>query len=65
MAVPIAPASNGLTLEPGAPVPFFLSSSRAYMVAPDGQRFLVNAAVAGQTTTPITLMVNWPAALKP
>jgi hypothetical protein len=30
-----------------------------YDVSPDGQRFLVNAAVAGQTTTPITLIVNW------
>jgi hypothetical protein len=36
-----------------------------YDVSPDGQRLLVNAAVAGQTTTPITIIVNWPAALKP
>ncbi len=34
-----------------------------YDVSPDGQRFLVNAAVAGQTTAPITLVVNWMAAL--
>jgi hypothetical protein len=30
----------------------------------DGQRFLVNVAVSGETTSPITLIVNWPAALK-
>ncbi|MDO8795816.1 MAG: protein kinase [Vicinamibacterales bacterium] len=35
-----------------------------YDVSPDGQRFLVNAAVSGQTTAPITLIVNWTAALK-
>jgi Tol biopolymer transport system component len=35
-----------------------------YGVSPDGQRFLVNAAIAGQTTVPITLVVNWTAALQ-
>jgi Tol biopolymer transport system component len=36
-----------------------------YDVAPDGQRFLVNSLVEGQVATPpITLVVNWPAALK-
>ena len=59
MAVPIAPASNGLTLEPGAPVPFFLSSSRAYMVAPDGQRFLFYTTTQEPTTTPLTVILNW------
>ena len=34
-----------------------------YDVSPDGQRFLVNA-VTGEATAPITLIVNWPAALK-
>ena len=32
-----------------------------YDTVPDGQRFLVNTRVEGQvTTTPITLVVNWP-----
>jgi hypothetical protein len=31
-------------------------------VAPDGQRFLVRAAV--QQSQPLTLIVNWPALLK-
>jgi serine/threonine protein kinase len=39
-------------------------SGNVYGVSPDGQRFLVNTALAGQETAPITLVVNWPAALK-
>jgi hypothetical protein len=34
-----------------------------YDVAADGQRFLVNAADAQQSITPITLLVNWPGAV--
>ena len=40
------------------------NSGNNYDVSPDGQRFLVNVAVAGQTTAPIALVVNWPAALE-
>jgi Tol biopolymer transport system component len=36
-----------------------------YNVAPDGQHFLVNTAEEQTTSAPITLVVNWPAALKP
>jgi Tol biopolymer transport system component len=36
----------------------------AYDVSPDGQRFLVNTLVEEAVTAPITLVVNWPAALK-
>ena len=39
-------------------------SSFNYDVSPDGQRFLVNAAGSAQMTAPITLIVNWMAALK-
>jgi hypothetical protein len=36
-----------------------------YDVSADGQRFLINPALVGQTATaPITLVVNWPALLK-
>jgi hypothetical protein len=35
-----------------------------YDVASDGQRFILNAFVEGATDPPITLLVNWPAALK-
>jgi hypothetical protein len=33
-------------------------------VTPDGQRFLVNASDEGVASAPITLVVNWTAALK-
>ena len=33
-------------------------------VTTDGQRFLVNTAVEQTMTTPITLVLNWTAALK-
>jgi len=36
----------------------------AYDVSPDGQRFLVNTVVEEAAASPITLVVNWPAALK-
>jgi hypothetical protein len=39
-------------------------SSFNYDVSPDGQRFLVNAVGSEQMTAPITLVVNWMAALK-
>jgi len=35
-----------------------------YDVSPDGQRFLVNTLVEEAAAAPITLVVNWPAALK-
>jgi hypothetical protein len=45
-------------VRPGGPFWF-------YDVAPDGQHFLVNMADEQTTSAPITLLVNWPAALKP
>jgi hypothetical protein len=33
-------------------------------VSPDGQRFLVNTLTEEPTSAPITLVVNWTAALK-
>jgi len=37
---------------------------RAYAVAPNGQRFLVNALPQGSTPEPLTLVTNWTAGLK-
>jgi len=45
-------------VQPGGPFWF-------YDVAPDGQHFLVNTAEERTTSAPITLIVNWPAALTP
>jgi dipeptidyl aminopeptidase/acylaminoacyl peptidase len=36
----------------------------SYDVSPDGQRFLVNVPAESTPAAPITLVVNWPAALK-
>ena len=35
-----------------------------YDISPDGQRFLVNTFAEEAASTPITLVVNWPALLK-
>ena len=65
MAVPIRLASNGQTVEAARP---FRCSPRAwsarckaiaqYMVASDGQRFLMNT-VTEEATSPITVILNW------
>jgi hypothetical protein len=47
-----------MTLKSGEPFP------RTYTVAPDGQRFLVNALPQGKGPEPFTLVTNWTAGLK-
>jgi serine/threonine protein kinase len=67
MAVPIRFASNGQTLEPGTPVPLFVTrfgrgagyDAWDYVVAPDGQRFLMNTSTEEAVTSPIVLLMNW------
>jgi eukaryotic-like serine/threonine-protein kinase len=69
MAVPIA---IGSTLQPGQPVRLFetaMSNLRygtrnQYVVASNGQRFLVNQPAAAGAPSAITVLVNWPEALK-
>jgi eukaryotic-like serine/threonine-protein kinase len=77
MAVPIALAADPKTLQPGPPVPLFQTrfasgagisfatgmSKPQYAVAPDG-RFLMNVPVDEATVPPITVALNWDAALK-
>jgi Tol biopolymer transport system component len=66
MAVPMAPGNDGRSLRPGAPGPLFEASVGAtqgialhsYLVAPDGQRFLLDAVVE-QPAAPIALILNW------
>jgi serine/threonine protein kinase/Tol biopolymer transport system component len=76
MAVPITVGSDGQTLQPGTPAPLFLThlasggnisipvgnSKPQYAVASDG-RFLMNVAVDGENTPPISVVLNWNAAL--
>jgi dipeptidyl aminopeptidase/acylaminoacyl peptidase len=69
MAVPIRP--NPTAFEFSTAVPLFEIRTNApraiarpeYDVSPDGQRFLVNTLVGESSDTPITVVVNWTAAL--
>ena len=42
-----------------------IASTHIYDVTADGERFLVNAIAEGTTAIPITVVVNWMAALEP
>jgi hypothetical protein len=77
MAVSIRIARNGRGLEVAAPVALFQThlavggnipsvgyQARAqYAVAADG-RFLMNVLADDAVTSPMTIMLNWPAALR-
>ena len=41
------------------------SNAQNYDVTPDGQRFLVAVTEGTQSETPITILTNWTAALRP
>jgi hypothetical protein len=66
------PEADGKTLEFGVPVPLFrtrlasgagqLPGRAHYAVAPDG-RFLMNTVIEDTAALPITVVVNWAAAL--
>jgi Tol biopolymer transport system component len=60
---------QGSAFEVGAVRPLFDTRTSGplyvYDVSPDGQRFLVNTLVEEAAPEPITLVVNWPALLKP
>jgi Tol biopolymer transport system component len=59
---------KGTAIEVGAVKALFqtrpLRPSSIFDAASDGQRFLVNTAVAEQSASPVTLVVNWPAGVK-
>jgi len=71
MAIPLGPASDGQSLEPGKPVPLFptrvsggvitLGGRRQqYVVSPDGSRFLISTDVGESAAIPpISLILNW------
>jgi dipeptidyl aminopeptidase/acylaminoacyl peptidase len=60
--------ARGDTFEVGRTQPLFeirpQRPGNVFDVTPDGQRFLVNTAPQTQNSTPMTLVVNWPAELK-
>jgi Tol biopolymer transport system component len=69
MTVPVQPSSARFAS--GAPVSLFkvpmaskLLIGRDYDVSPDGQRFLVGTVVGNAQSTPVTIVLNWPAGLK-
>ena len=68
MAVPMRVASNGKAVEPGAPVGLFATNvgsgaqntnRQQYMVAPDGQSFVMNSVLGEASASPITVILNW------
>jgi serine/threonine protein kinase len=68
MAVPIQFASDGRSVHAGAPVPLFGTrvggavqaiNRQQYVVAPDGQRFLMNTLAEEGNASPITVILNW------
>jgi Tol biopolymer transport system component len=66
MAVPIESVDGGRSLRPGAAVPLFQTrlgatqgvALHSYVVAPDGERFLLDSVVE-QQAAPIALILNW------
>jgi Tol biopolymer transport system component len=66
VAVPMAVRADGLAVQPGTAVPLFNAevgevlgiALHTYIVAPDGQRFLIDRVVE-QTAAPISLILNW------
>jgi hypothetical protein len=44
--------------------PFANPLRNAYLVTTDGQKFLINARIETKDTLPMTIVLNWPAALK-
>jgi Tol biopolymer transport system component len=72
MAVPIREA--GQSLKAGAPAALFqtrivfsgitVRQKHQYSVAPGGRRFLINTIADEATTSPITIVTNWPRTLK-
>ena len=66
MSVPISVAPDGRSVRPGAPVPLFPAgvgplhgvALHSYIVAPDGQRFLLERVIE-EPAVPISIIVNW------
>jgi len=67
VAVPITFKGDGTMLEPGKPVPLFMThiggsiqtpGKQQYVVSADGQRFLMDSVIE-QGIAPITVLLNW------
>jgi hypothetical protein len=69
MAVPVHAAADNQTFEVGTPIALFTTqiggavqsvNRQQYMVAADGERFLMNT-VLEDATSPLVVLMNWPA----
>lgn len=67
-----APITIGTNFDAGTPVALFQTTPRqpvlvndllVYDVSRDGQRFLINTEVKQAETTPMSVVLNWPAKL--
>jgi len=68
MAVPIRLLPGGTTAESGTPLPLFATplgnpggpvNRHLYVVAADGQSFVMNSAIGEANASPITVILNW------
>jgi hypothetical protein len=68
MSVPLRIRPDGRGIDPGTPVPLFLTTigstatlryRQQYAVGRDGQSFIMNSVVGQPTASPITLILNW------
>jgi serine/threonine protein kinase len=74
MAVPMTVSADNRTMNPGVPLRLFstrlatgsnvIPGRQQYAVAPDG-RFLMNIKADDTPVAPITVVMNWPAQIKP
>jgi hypothetical protein len=67
-----APVTMGTNFDAGTPVALFQTTPRqpvlvfdlfVYDVSRDGQRFLINTEVKQTESTPMSVVLNWPAQL--
>ena len=67
-AVPIRFSTDGQSVEPGRPLPLFATNvgsaapntnRQQYVVAPDGESFVLNSALDDCQASPITVILNW------
>ena len=68
MSVPIRFSADGQSVQPGLPVPLFVTTvgstalntnRHQYLVSPDGRSFVMNSLVEPPSGSPIMVILNW------
>jgi len=54
---------SGETIQPGVPTPLFPTAGDGFAVTPNGERFLIPTPKSGQAPAPVTVIINWTAAM--